>query len=330
MGQAHVISVVNMKGGVGKTTISVALAEALAVMAKKKVLVIDLDAQASCTFALVGEEGFTDIQVHHRHTQRLFKAFLATLDDRDAAMADDELELPGRQFQIFKKKAPRAADEQAVKMRTLVTKEASFVDGASRLHLIGAIPELQLIERDILYRLGRLTQTQDRAEALLAAYLKEKIDEIAPLYDAIIIDCPPGISALTEAAVRATRTVLAPVTPDFLSYMGLQAFSMRVLRKLKRDGLFAGRAFTILNRVQATPDHDHWRGEIAELADTMGDDLRVFPKQIEQSPDLARAVAAPPDGRKISIRKKYDSSIPTLEDLASHVLDVTEKAKAHA
>jgi chromosome partitioning protein len=328
MAKAHVISVVNMKGGVGKTTISVALAEALAVMAKKKVLVIDLDAQASCTFALVGETGFTDIQIGHRHTQRLFKAFLATLDERDGEMADDELELPGRQFQIFRKKAPRAADEQAVKARTLVTKEASFVEGATRLSLIGAIPELQLVERDILYRLGRLTQTQEKAEGLLATYLKDKIDELSPLYDAIIIDCPPGISALTEAAVRATRTVLAPVTPDFLSYMGLQAFSMRVVRKLKREGLFTGRAFAILNRVQAIASHDDWRAQIADLADSMGDDLRIFPKQIEQSPDLAKAVAAPPDGRKISIRQKYASSIPTLEDLASNVLDVTEKAHA--
>jgi cellulose biosynthesis protein BcsQ len=298
-------------------------------MAKKKVLVIDLDAQASCTFALVGEAGFSEILAHHRHTHRLFKAFLSTIDDKDAAVAEDEIELPGRQFQFFAKKPQKAPDEASVKARALVTKEASFVDGAKRLDLIGAIPELQLVERDILYRLGRQTDNQVSAERMLATYLKEKLDELRPAYDAIIIDCPPGISALTEAAVRATRTVLAPVTPDFLSYMGLAAFSTRVIRKLRREGHFTGRAFAVLNRVTASADHTHWRGEIAALAENMeGGDLRLFPKQIEQSPDLARAVAAPPDGRKIAIRQKYASSIPTLEDLAGSVLDVTEKAHA--
>ncbi len=46
-----ILSVVNNKGGVGKTTTAISTAEALA-MQNKKVLIVDLDSQASATMAL--------------------------------------------------------------------------------------------------------------------------------------------------------------------------------------------------------------------------------------------------------------------------------------
>lgn len=55
---AKVISICNLKGGVGKTTIVMALAEYLAgdTMYKKRVLAIDLDPQSNLTSALMSEE----------------------------------------------------------------------------------------------------------------------------------------------------------------------------------------------------------------------------------------------------------------------------------
>jgi chromosome partitioning protein len=331
MARAHVISVVNMKGGVGKTTLSVALAESLAVMAKKKVLVMDLDAQASCTFALAGEDGFSDILTHDRHTYRLFRSFYGELDEAPTPSEIEETKEGreiARSFLMWGSKKKSGNETKLKNARELIQKDASFVENAKRLDLIGAIPELQLLERDILYRLGRMTQNQASAESMIADHLKAKLDELAPLYDVILIDCPPGISVFTEAAVRASRIVLAPVVPEYLSFMGLQAFALRVVRRLAREGLFRGRAFALLNRVQATAGHDLWRDEIAEFADAVGDDLHLFPKEVEQAPDLARAVEIPEDGKRLAIRDKYGSAIPTLDDLVNRVLDVTEGVHA--
>ncbi|MDZ8106771.1 MAG: ParA family protein [Nostoc sp. DedQUE12a] len=55
---AKAISICNLKGGVGKTTIVMALAEYLAgdTMYKKRVLAIDLDPQSNLTSALMSED----------------------------------------------------------------------------------------------------------------------------------------------------------------------------------------------------------------------------------------------------------------------------------
>ena len=51
-----IISLINLKGGVGKTTTTVALAEFLAFEKRKKVLVIDLDPQTNATVMLINQE----------------------------------------------------------------------------------------------------------------------------------------------------------------------------------------------------------------------------------------------------------------------------------
>lgn len=50
-----VVSTINLKGGVGKTSMTIALAEFLSVEHKKKVLLIDLDPQTNATVALMDE-----------------------------------------------------------------------------------------------------------------------------------------------------------------------------------------------------------------------------------------------------------------------------------
>jgi cellulose biosynthesis protein BcsQ len=56
-----IVSTINLKGGVGKTTTSVALAETLSCEFGKKVLLIDLDPQTNATIMLIGEDRWVEL-----------------------------------------------------------------------------------------------------------------------------------------------------------------------------------------------------------------------------------------------------------------------------
>ena len=58
---ARVVSLINLKGGVAKTTTTVALAETLASQFGKRILVIDLDPQTNATTILIGEKRWKEI-----------------------------------------------------------------------------------------------------------------------------------------------------------------------------------------------------------------------------------------------------------------------------
>lgn len=68
----RVISVINLKGGVGKTTTTVGLAQVLSVEFNKRVLVIDLDAQTNATTMLIGEDKWVEVNKQKQTISQLF------------------------------------------------------------------------------------------------------------------------------------------------------------------------------------------------------------------------------------------------------------------
>ena len=65
MAKAQVISLVQMKGGVGKTTCAVNLASYLAQAHNKKVLLVDFDPQANASLSLMTEARWGEWQREH-------------------------------------------------------------------------------------------------------------------------------------------------------------------------------------------------------------------------------------------------------------------------
>ncbi len=57
---AKKVSIINMNGGVGKTTLSINLALFLSERMKKRVLLIDLDPQANATIVGIDENRLTE------------------------------------------------------------------------------------------------------------------------------------------------------------------------------------------------------------------------------------------------------------------------------
>ena len=190
------IAVANMKGGVGKTTTVVSLAEALAAdNPSVRVLVIDLDPQSSASVAVAGDDQLDELI----ENERTLEAFL-------------EKRL------VLKTKA---TVEDAIHPTICAT----FHRGEQLpVALLPCGPRLRTVERELLYELAKANNSFFASDGHILRLFKSDILPLAETYDFILFDCAPGISPVTEIAIRLSDLVIVPTVPDRLSVYGLNAF----------------------------------------------------------------------------------------------------------
>lgn len=160
---ATVISTINLKGGVGKSTTTVALAEFLSAELGHKVLVIDLDPQTNATVMLIGETKWQDLNDKGATLAQLFKD--ALLDDLSKASFDLEESL-----------VRRASNVDAVRSVDLLPSSIDLIEVQDRL---ASMPSGQFF-------------ANNPTEVLRRA-IKPIIDD----YDYILIDCPPNLGLIS-------------------------------------------------------------------------------------------------------------------------------------
>lgn len=192
--QANVIAMINLKGGVGKTTTSVAVAEFLAAHYDKRVLVIDLDPQTNATVMLIGEEKWKDLN-DEGHT-------LATL---------------------FSDALREQGESKTFNLDATLQRQVSNVGAVKKLDLLPS--SLDLI--DIQDRLGSMDSGRFYSNVptdLLRRAVRPIIDE----YDYVIIDCPPNLGIITLNGLRIASSYVIPTIPDVLSTYGIPQIMTRV------------------------------------------------------------------------------------------------------
>jgi chromosome partitioning protein len=185
---ADKLAVINMKGGVGKSTLCVNLAWHYAAMTRwtKRVLLIDLDPQFNASQYILGVS---------RYETEVFKANRPTVwDIFEQATRAPGLRSAGR-------------DLSDAILRVVAFTSGSFID------LIPSQLELSLTLKN-----------PSQKEHLLANF----IDGVEKNYDLVIIDCAPTESVLTTAAYLSVENILIPVKPEFLSTIGLPLISQSV------------------------------------------------------------------------------------------------------
>ena len=101
--------------------------------------------------------------------------------------------------------------------------------------------------------------------------LKEAIAPLLPMYDHVIIDCPPSTGVMNENAIEAATDLIIPVQPAILAAAGLVEL-FRVIDSVRRKdnpGLsIAGLLYTLVDK--RTTAHREYMEQINELAEANG------------------------------------------------------------
>ncbi|MEJ6486005.1 AAA family ATPase [Nostoc punctiforme UO1] len=206
-----VISVMNYKGGVGKTTVTANLAGELAFRGYK-VLLIDVDPQSSLTFSFIKP----DIWERSFSKSKTLKKWF------DNIIGDDLL-TPLDDF-IF--------DPETV---------TKILSERGKLSLISS--DLGLINVDI----GLASKLKGgTVQQMTISFLKNhqwlvkglKKLESDSLYDFVLIDCPPNFNIVTKNSIVASDYILIPAKPDYLSTLGIDYLCRNVDSLVKEFNKF--------------------------------------------------------------------------------------------
>jgi chromosome partitioning protein len=207
-----VVSVINLKGGVGKTTTSVAIAEVLAKDFRKHVLFVDLDPQTNATINLIGEREWEKRDKDGRTLARLF---------RDKLRPDE----------------PAKFDVEGS-----IVRGASKIDGGiSRLEILPSSIEFIDIQEKLPF-VAMLGNFDINPQEILRRAIAPVIDR----YDFVIIDCPPSLGIVTKNGLRMSTHYLIPTIPDIVSTWGIfqivsmiAAFSESINHRITPLGIVA-------------------------------------------------------------------------------------------
>jgi chromosome partitioning protein len=281
-GMRNALAVMNTKGGVGKSTLVLAMAETLSAMFRKNVLIIDSDSQASVSGMLLSATNL----------HRLQSDGLTIVDLLVASVLNNV----------------------AVDWPRFVVGGVSDVDEARTVYLIPSDMQLTLFEREV---------SKESLHARLRTSISALLNHVRGVFDVVLVDCPPGLSVLTESWLREADFHVSPTKPDYVSTCGLEVF--RRFKGLNPEMGFAenlGVVITMKDSHSAVEaEYQRWLAEKSEN--------RVFSQIVPRTSALQHA------GHLSMVERSYVAKYPgesgtAIRALCQELLDRLAVANASA
>lgn len=195
--KGKVISVLNMKGGVGKTTITKEVGYHLATKRNKKVLLIDVDPQLNLTQSLFRLFGFAQ-------TEEIAKQIK---DEQEEEISESE----GNQIEVPNLKISQASIENVF--------NSSISSPANEENSIQVLSDnLAIVPGELGIEFTLRNLNSGKIENGIYDFIEK--NRLKDKYEYIIIDCPPTYSSYTIAALKPSNYLLIPVKPEAYSITG--------------------------------------------------------------------------------------------------------------
>ena len=198
------VSVINFKGGVGKSTLALHLAAHLA--SESRVLVIDVDHQSSLSIVLMGGGHWQKAAEQRKSCNTIFESF-----------CNRKVTMPG---------------DQVIHRNPLHTRDKRY-DMYPNLDLVPAQFELDDTEIEMASTtIGSAMLSEWHKRTLMAEWLDTiNVDQ---KYDYVIFDCPPATKLVSQNAIAASDSFVIPVIPDVMSSRGVTHFRRLVTERIDK------------------------------------------------------------------------------------------------
>ena len=252
---ATTVSIINLKGGVGKSTLTMLLGEFLAFRHSKNVLLIDMDAQGNLSYCMVPAAQMQRQMSDHRTAYHLLRA---GFEDRDLDIRD------------YITQPPLVVSNIA---------RSGMSTYGTNIHMVVSTPDVAQLDSDLLdLWAGGQPMPQQVRQTLLRA-----IDPVLDQYDYVLIDCPPGLSIFSSAALVASDYYVAPIIPEPLSLQGVRLVQQRQTQLRQMYNAKAEFKGVILNVVK------HYRNTHSRVSEELySDHIELFQPFDNWLPDNER------------------------------------------
>lgn len=204
------VSIINFKGGVGKTTLAFNLAAGLARFHDARVLLVDMDHQSSLSIVCLGADHWQEVADSDQTVTEVFRNFLGG-------------KLPGPE----------------IVHTARFGKDQSY---AEAVEIVPAYLDLDNIEIELTSsQQGDAIQSEWNKRTLMCRWLEETgLDDV---YDYIIFDCAPATKIVSQNAIAASHGYIVPIVPEAVMERGaphlrdmIKAGIDRKLQKLSKMG----------------------------------------------------------------------------------------------
>lgn len=237
----EIVSFINYKGGVGKTTLTSNIAAELAYKGAR-VLLVDLDPQANLTFSFINVDEWEELNEDSRTIKHWYDEFLN--GDRDVSLRN------------------------LIISPTNVNEQLEILEAKGHVDLISSHLELINVDMELATQYGGNTERTFRSSFLrLFTRLKKGLKEVENEYDVVLIDCPPNFNIVTQNAIIASDYYIVPAKADFLSTLGIDTLVRHIESLTKRYN----------NYVQE--DSDNWQEINPELKGIIFTMINIYKAQ---------------------------------------------------
>lgn len=296
------IAIANMKGGVGKSTSAMMLADVLSHHYEKRVLLIDCDPQSNLSQMILSFPGLKSAKAAGCTITNWIESFgNGTMLGHNPSPDID---------------AARTIQSNVSGLESLRMNNPRRRNG--QISLWAATPDLRFAELafDHLYFVAG-----DRASPrnMLNGLLKDALSSVEAQFDYAIFDCPPGFSTLSQSALLQADLILSPLNVDRVSLWSLMNFWKQGLEETLSLGVTRRYAFLtmVAGGNGAKREKLKLREDLRRFAGTS-----VLETEIPFSVQALRFVRRVDEQSYTTFNHKYGGIRKTVESFGNEVLNL--------